>query len=420
MNKTTKLALIALLGAMTALYGCDEEGDPDAGVDSGTEEDSGTPPEDGGTDGGGGEVADCMAYCSTTTANCSGQSFWYGDSDDCMDICMGFGWPAGDPVTPSGPLDGNSIGCRTYHGGAPAGEMPDTHCPHASYTGGDVCGSWCENYCAAAMNVCTGDNAIYADMGECMTACTPLDATADVGVVAGDSVQCRMYHLSVAVLEEDPATHCPHASAGGGGVCTGGWTFRDDAPAAYTRVDHAGMPAVPTVLAATISQSGATGDPTILANVRNAYNDAAPATGDFVTPADGVAENLTALHFVLADDLAGMDPPLTPCATYTTAPALPTMAGEVDVSACLGQAGPLVIPDVIGVDRTGTIGFPNGRLLTDPVVDVTLAVILLDISTGDTPPHGATDLVGVNPTANDLEFSSDFPFLAAPHAPPAE
>jgi len=33
----------------------------------------------------------------------------------------------------------------------------------------------------------------------------------------------------------------------------------------------------------------------------------------------------------------------------------------------------------------------------------------------DLTTHAATDLIGTNPPANDVDFSTDFPYLAAPH-----
>ncbi|MEZ4335615.1 MAG: DUF4331 family protein [Sandaracinaceae bacterium] len=321
-------------------------------------------------------------------------------------------------MTVSGPLDGNSIGCRTYHGGSPAGEDPVLHCPHASYAGADTCGSWCEVYCTAAMSVCTGDNAIYDSMASCMTACAPMDDTAAIGVTDGDTVQCRLYHLSVAVLDDDAVTHCPHASEFGAGVCSGGWDFRTDAATAYTRVDHAGMPAVPTVLAATITSAG---DVAARNAVRDMYNDMAPDTSGLLGGANGIGANLTALHSVLSDDLV-IDVGLTTCATYSTAPSgtagASTEGVASDVSACVTQVQAVagVVPDVLSVDRTSTVSFPNGRDLPNPVIDITLAAILLDLSA---PGQDAGTLAGVpvNPPANDVAFDASFPYLAAPHAP---
>ncbi|MCB9594879.1 MAG: DUF4331 family protein [Sandaracinaceae bacterium] len=419
----TKRMLIVILGATLGAFGCDDNGGSDAGpgpVDAGGGTDGGGTDgggtDGGGTDGGGGGGPTCADYCTTFASNCSTQSVAYTDDAECMSICEAFGWAAGDAVTVSGPLDGNTIGCRTYHGGSPAGEDPVLHCPHASYAGGDTCGDWCEVYCTAALSVCTGGDAIYGDMAECMTACAPLDDTAAIGVTDGDTVQCRLYHLSVAVIENDRATHCPHAGADGAGVCVGGWDFRTDTASAYTRVDHAGMPAVPTVLAATITSAG---DLSARNAVRDMYNDLAPDTSSLVGGANGIGANLTALHSVLSDDLV-IDAGLVTCATYSTPPsgtAGSSTAGVADdVSACVTQVQTIagVVPDVLSVDRTGTIGFPNGRDLPNPVIDITLAAILLDLSAAG---QTATSLVGVNPTMNDLDFLATFPYLAAPHAP---
>jgi len=70
----------------------------------------------------------------------------------------------------------------------------------------------------------------------------------------------------------------------------------------------------------------------------------------------------------------------------------------------------LVVPDTITLDTSAAAGFPNGRTLTDPVMDVTLSVILLDLTVND-----ATTLVGTNPTANDVAFATEFPYLAPAH-----
>ncbi len=145
---------------------------------------------------------------------------------------------------------------------------------------------------------------------------------------------------------------------------------------AAARVDRMGMPAVATAVITS----------------KNAYNQADPtddAAGDFTSE---IVANVGALHTALDDDLTGLG--FTPCAT-----------GD-----CVNQAAPFVVPDVIRVTAAQAAGFPNGRRLTDPVIDITLALILLDLNS-----HGVTALIGVNPTAGDLPFNSRFPYLAAPH-----
>ena len=146
---------------------------------------------------------------------------------------------------------------------------------------------------------------------------------------------------------------------------------------ASTRVDRMGMPAVATAVITS----------------KNAYNQANPtddAAGQFVSE---ITANVGALHAALDDDLTGLG--LTPCAT-----------GD-----CVNQAAPFVVPDVIRVDPAQAPGFPNGRRLTDPVIDITLALLFLDLDV-----HSVTTLIGVNPTAGDLPFSNSFPYLASPHA----
>ena len=176
------------------------------------------------------------------------------------------------------------------------------------------------------------------------------------------------------------------------------FAFRTDAPTAYTRVDRMGMPAVSTALIID----------------KNAYNDADPS--DDVTLGQtlpmfvesDIAGALGTLHEALRDDLAGAN--LTRCSTGEGA--------SIDILPCATQevaAGvsvlSLIVPDTLTVDVTAPAGFPNGRRLADPVMDVTLSIILLDLGV-----HPATALVGVlNPAENDVPFLAEFPYLAYPH-----
>ena len=110
-------------------------------------------------------------------------------------------------------------------------------------------------------------------------------------------------------------------------------------------------------------------------------------------------------------------PPPTPSATATGT------AASFDVTPCLNQTIPgtgltvaqLVIPDSIKLDLNAPSGFPNGRTLTDPVIDVTLAAIFLNLS-----KNGPATLANLplNPPANDKPFLSTFPYLAPPQGSP--
>lgn len=95
---------------------------------------------------------------------------------------------------------------------------------------------------------------------------------------------------------------------------------------------------------------------------------------------------------------------------------------SLNVAPCLNQVvaqgrtvANLVVPDVIRLDLTQAAGFPNGRRYLDPVVDVTLAVALLDLRV-----HSAGTLASLplNPNGVDQPLPTTFPFLAPPLGTP--
>jgi len=203
---TTTPAVTGILAIATlALVGCGSSpgatamtGDGGAGGAGGAGNDAtGGNDASAGTDGGGhaqyASLAACNAYCTTQAA-----------------------WTAGT----SGDMSGNTVGCRLYHATAAASD-PATHCPHAGPTGGNVCGSWCENYCQLMAKNCTGANAVY-DAATCMTKCQTIPTSGMPNDAAGNTVQCRIYHLG-APAATDPAMHCPHSKTAAdnpAGPCT--------------------------------------------------------------------------------------------------------------------------------------------------------------------------------------------------------
>ncbi|MBX3273801.1 MAG: DUF4331 family protein [Sandaracinaceae bacterium] len=293
--------------------------------------------------------------------------------------------------------DGNDAGMvGTDAGAQDAGEGTDSGPGDAGP--GDTP---CDRYCDVMGTNCTGANAQYADRAECMRYCGeanwPLGREGDM---SGNTLECRIYHAGVA--PEDPAFHCPHASPTGREVC-GTVSFRTDAPAGYTRVDRMGMPAVSTAL--------------IGSAMKNAYNDANPsddAAGTFVPE---LAASLTGLHTALDDDLVAAG--VTPCSMTDMVGGLPECFGQ-QVAAGVSVAS-LVLPDTLTINPAAAAGFPNGRTLPDPVIDVTLSVILLRLGAScGAATCGATSLVGTNPRQNDLGggmFLDAFPHLHPPHAP---
>ncbi len=75
----------------------------------------------------------------------------------------------------------------------------------------------------------------------------------------------------------------------------------------------------------------------------------------------------------------------------------------------------LVIPDEVTINLSAPAGFPNGRRLQDPVVDITLAAIFLDLT-----KHSPLVLakLPLNPGGNDIPLPNDFPYFAAPQGVP--
>jgi hypothetical protein len=175
----------------------------------------------------------------------------------------------------------------------------------------------------------------------------------------------------------------------------GPFVFASDPPTAYVQIDRFGMPAVATA---------------VITN-KDAYNVSDPATDASGLFLAQIQANLTAIHAALDDDLTGLG--LKPASVGTALAQASWQNGTLG-----GTAGSLVVPDTMKIDTTQPAGFPNGRKLTDPVIDVTLAVLLLDFSQTTTSgsPQGPGLLAGLplNPPANDKAFLSDFPYLATP------
>lgn len=220
MKRAIGLFLVSVL-ALSA-FGCDG-GDGDtatggggSGGSSGGSGGTGGGTGGGGTGGGSGGTGggmsslSCADYCGTIQTNCKDANQQYTDEASCMAVCATF------PIGTEADKDGNTLGCRTYHAGA-AASGAGTHCPHAGPLGGGACGTdECDNFCEIAVAVC-GDQMPppYADKGACMTACmgfvdtmtTPYNTAA----TAGDTLACRMYHLTVASVDDaSKDAHCPH------------------------------------------------------------------------------------------------------------------------------------------------------------------------------------------------------------------
>ncbi len=163
------------------------------------------------------EMPDCPSYCAAVDANCKGAMAQYPSTASCLASCAAL------PLGKLSDVDGNSLGCRLYHVGAPAISNAAVHCPHAGPTGGDkdvtdvaaaTCGEGCDAFCMVATTVCTGANQQYTDKAACLTDCKMFKADVASYSTANfdkNDFGCRFYHLSVAATDAAWATvHCGH------------------------------------------------------------------------------------------------------------------------------------------------------------------------------------------------------------------
>jgi hypothetical protein len=172
--------------------------------------------------------------------------------------------------------------------------------------------------------------------------------------------------------------------------------FPTDPYDAYTQIDRHG--AVEAGTAGILASQGlglAPGQDVALRDEYNASNPADDAMGLWL---DEIIESVTFFHDSFDDDLEALG--LVPA----------------DVDETIAQAGPVIVPDTIKYDPAMPTGYPNGRALTDRVVDITLAAVLLDLGAPGQTLTSFADFP-LNPGENDVPFLDEFPYLAAPHAP---
>jgi hypothetical protein len=173
-------------------------------------------------------TAECTSYCNTVVPACKDvgnkQFEAYTTPEACMGVCAAL--QAGEADAASG----NTIACRASNAKTAKAIGPDdlgSACwlagPAGSYKS-QGCGTTCEAYCTLFENVCSAKghkNTPDISYAECLAKCPALpdlgtyDAVRDSAGDAklGDTIQCRLYHLSAAATDPSAAdTHCPHAT----------------------------------------------------------------------------------------------------------------------------------------------------------------------------------------------------------------
>jgi hypothetical protein len=145
----------------------------------------------------------CQSYCRAVLDACTDEFEVYTSLGVCLDYCA--------TLSPGEPGDdsGNTVNCRLTHARniADIGEEL-VNCPIAGPGGNGVCGSNCEGFCTAHRAICDPELSEQA----CLNACGKLEDTGGyvTSQQSGNTVQCRLYHVSAATISVDP--HCSHAA----------------------------------------------------------------------------------------------------------------------------------------------------------------------------------------------------------------
>jgi hypothetical protein len=160
----------------------------------------------------GGSGGPCDEYCDSVMANCTevrdenddivADHRQYDSRATCLGVCSKF--PAGTV----GDRNGLSVACRRHFADLAATSEPEAHCPIAGPSGQGICGNTCVSYCAIMLSACAGAFNSALDCGAACARHTDLDDF-NITMQAGDTLQCRVYHASVAV--NAPDVHCSHA-----------------------------------------------------------------------------------------------------------------------------------------------------------------------------------------------------------------
>jgi hypothetical protein len=182
---------------------------------------------------------DCNDYCNDMALSCGApeNQEWL-SNDVCKQMCAFHtahydeqGINQAVDVGPTTALAmGDSIYCRVWHSHAALVESPVEHCPHAGPLGGLLCGTDpCDDFCNQAFKFC--GTMSYPSVMDCLQACEAdggypgfpylMGADASDLQAAGNTLNCRMYHLENFLFTGDPV-HCTHITPEGGGVCSTG------------------------------------------------------------------------------------------------------------------------------------------------------------------------------------------------------
>jgi len=219
------VAAVSLIAACSTVLGFEDASldplyaPPDSGIPNGGSGGAGGGSGGGGKaststtgSGGGAPGVTCQKYCDTIMANCNLANRQYESMEACLGVCALL--PPGNAADPTG----NTLACR-YAAAVSAGNAEaELTCPVAGPGGDGQCGTNCAGYCAIFMQVCAAGN-WFSSYSECERVCAGVPDPPGYNVSPdnqkGDSVNCRLYHVSAACLPGPTSAdfHCPHAAA---------------------------------------------------------------------------------------------------------------------------------------------------------------------------------------------------------------
>jgi hypothetical protein len=154
----------------------------------------------------------CDEYCRVNMAACTGDNAVYGNLTECMAVCAAL-----DPGTTADVAE-DTRGCRIFHSYNSL-NIGVSHCAHTGIGGDGHCGSGnCPPYCKLLAAQCPKEFGTFKDAAACEAACEAVpgagkDGSLDTAKTGGDTVQCRLHHLSLAFVDKT-GTECANALNG--------------------------------------------------------------------------------------------------------------------------------------------------------------------------------------------------------------
>jgi hypothetical protein len=188
----------------------------------------------------------CSHYCDVVIQNCKDALAVYEDRPRCMAVCKLF--DVGSSVEWQ---KKNTLECRLHEAllaptfNTSNSEQPDVDkknaCRAAGPEGNDLCGSSCESYCTLYEREC--GQVQCGSHANCVAKCRGLRDLGEYDVsrdYEGNSLQCRLVHISNAAVTPGGQPHCGHAILSQpSGVCldlpdsdtgAGGGSSEEDSP----------------------------------------------------------------------------------------------------------------------------------------------------------------------------------------------